>query len=203
MSGRLDARDLASRGARGVTTVHAGVRTLTPLGPDTVPPPTCRGARPGKTQDVTRNPRHRRKTCERNFIRRAVLPGVAALALVLSACGGDARRRRGHGGGGASGSVAVDGSSTVFPMSDAAAELLSEENPDIEVSVSESGTAEASRSSAPARPTSPTRRGRSMTTRPPPARRRASSTPSSRSRPTRSRWSCTPTSPSTASPSTS
>ena len=43
-------------------------------------------------------------------------------------------------GGGASGSVSVDGSSTVFPMSDAAAELLSEENPDIKVTVGESGT---------------------------------------------------------------
>jgi phosphate transport system substrate-binding protein len=75
-------------------------------------------------------------------IRRAALPGVAALALVLSACGGDASGDGGDGGdgGGVSGSVAVDGSSTVFPMSDAAAELLAEDSPDIEVSVSESGT---------------------------------------------------------------
>ena len=74
-------------------------------------------------------------------IRRAVLPGFAALALVLSACGGeDDANASDEGGSGASGSVAVDGSSTVFPMSDAAAELLAEENPDIEVSVSESGT---------------------------------------------------------------
>ena len=41
---------------------------------------------------------------------------------------------------GVSGSVAVDGSSTVFPMSDAAAEFLNEENPDIKVTVGESGT---------------------------------------------------------------
>ncbi len=67
-------------------------------------------------------------------MRWALLPGIAALALVLTACGGDAE------GGGVSGKVTVDGSSTVFPMSDAAAELLAEENPDIEVSVSESGT---------------------------------------------------------------
>ncbi len=74
-------------------------------------------------------------------IRRAILPGVAALALVLSACSGeDDANASDEGGSGASGSVAVDGSSTVFPMSDAAAELLAEENPDIEVSVSESGT---------------------------------------------------------------
>jgi phosphate transport system substrate-binding protein len=36
--------------------------------------------------------------------------------------------------------VAVDGSSTVFPMSNAAAELLNEENPDVKVTVAESGT---------------------------------------------------------------
>ncbi len=74
-------------------------------------------------------------------IRRAILPGVAALALVLSACSGeDDANASDEGGSSASGSVAVDGSSTVFPMSDAAAELLAEENPDVEVSVSESGT---------------------------------------------------------------
>ena len=69
-------------------------------------------------------------------IRRAIVPGLAVLALALSACGGDDS----DSGSGASGSVKVDGSSTVFPMSDAAYELLREENPDIEVSVSESGT---------------------------------------------------------------
>ena len=75
-------------------------------------------------------------------IRRAIVPGVAALALVLSACGGDddGKRRATSGEAVPAGQVAVDGSSTVFPMSDAAAELLSEENPDVEVSVSESGT---------------------------------------------------------------
>jgi phosphate transport system substrate-binding protein len=73
-------------------------------------------------------------------MRRAVVPGFAVLALALSACGGaDAGDSSGEGGG-ASGSVAVDGSSTVFPMSDAAAELLLEENPDVKVTVAESGT---------------------------------------------------------------
>lgn len=80
---------------------------------------------------------------KRSSIRRAVVPGIAALALTLSACGGgDAGESGGgsEGEGGASGSVIVDGSSTVFPMSDAAAELLSEENPGVQTTVSESGT---------------------------------------------------------------
>ncbi|MDQ4054322.1 MAG: PstS family phosphate ABC transporter substrate-binding protein [Actinomycetota bacterium] len=72
-------------------------------------------------------------------IRRAFVPGIAVLALALSACGG-ADAGEDNGEGGASGSVSVDGSSTVFPMSDAAAELLNEENPDIQVAVAESGT---------------------------------------------------------------
>ncbi len=64
----------------------------------------------------------------------AFVPGIAALATVLAACGGQA------GADGASGTVAVDGSSTVFPMSQAANELLSEENPDVKVTVGASGT---------------------------------------------------------------
>ncbi len=71
------------------------------------------------------------------LLRRAVVPVVATLALTLSACGGQADA---GGGDGASGTVAVDGSSTVYPLSSAAAELLNEENPDIKVTVGESGT---------------------------------------------------------------
>ena len=68
-------------------------------------------------------------------IRWAALPG-ALLALSLAACGtGDEGRSQG-----ASGTVAVDGSSTVFPMSSAAYELLSEENPGMRVTVGASGT---------------------------------------------------------------
>ena len=72
--------------------------------------------------------------------RRAILPGVAVLAMALSACGGADAGADAGSGNGASGSVAVDGSSTVFPMSNAAAELLNEENPDVKVTVAESGT---------------------------------------------------------------
>ena len=70
-------------------------------------------------------------------MRWALVPGIVGLALALAACGGG---QSAAGGSGASGSVAVDGSSTVFPMSNAAAELLSEENANVQVSVGESGT---------------------------------------------------------------
>jgi len=73
-------------------------------------------------------------------IRWGIVPGIAALALALSACGGANAGDDENGSSGASGSVKVDGSSTVFPMSDTAAELLNEENSAIQVSVSESGT---------------------------------------------------------------
>jgi len=73
-------------------------------------------------------------------IRRVVVPGVAAaLALALTACGGG-QAAEGSSGDSVSGSVTVDGSSTVFPLSDAAAELLAEENPDVQVSVGSAGT---------------------------------------------------------------
>lgn len=74
---------------------------------------------------------------DRSVIRRAIVPGIAALSLLLTACGGDAN---GDEGGDVTGSVTVDGSSTVFPMSSAAGELLSEEAPQVEVAVGESGT---------------------------------------------------------------
>jgi phosphate transport system substrate-binding protein len=67
--------------------------------------------------------------------RRAIVPGIAALALALSACGGGASDADG-----VAGEVAVDGSSTVYPMSATAYEFLSEENADIKVSVGFSGT---------------------------------------------------------------
>ncbi|MGL5823942.1 MAG: PstS family phosphate ABC transporter substrate-binding protein [Nocardioides sp.] len=66
--------------------------------------------------------------------------GAALLALTLTACGGQSDATDTGASAGVSGSVAVDGSSTVFPLSDAAAELLNEENPDIQVTVGEAGT---------------------------------------------------------------
>jgi len=84
-------------------------------------------------------------------IRRAVVPGVAALALLLTACAGEDEAEGGTGtdsgsGGtssldtGVSGEVIVDGSSTVYPMTTAAAQLMNAEGSPVEVSVGESGT---------------------------------------------------------------
>lgn len=74
----------------------------------------------------------------RTSFRRAIAPAAAivALSLSLTACGGDDA----EGASGASGSVVVDGSSTVEPMSKAASELLSETAPDVQVAVGASGT---------------------------------------------------------------
>jgi phosphate transport system substrate-binding protein len=66
-----------------------------------------------------------------------------ALTLGVAACGGD----DGGGGGsgassqdGLSGQIAIDGSSTVFPFAEAAAELFNEDNPDVRITVGQSGT---------------------------------------------------------------
>ena len=72
----------------------------------------------------------------RTSTRLAASAGTVVMTLGLAACGATAEGNS----GGASGSVAVDGSSTVFPMSNAAYELLSEENPDVRVTVGSSGT---------------------------------------------------------------
>jgi phosphate transport system substrate-binding protein len=83
---------------------------------------------------VQRN--HQESEVIRTSTRWAVGPAVAALALSLAACGGQATSDS----DGASGSVKVDGSSTVYPLSNAAAELLLEENGDVDVTVGEAGT---------------------------------------------------------------
>ncbi len=71
------------------------------------------------------------------------LAAVSACALVLTACGGNQGESSGSGGEGGeeiSGSVAVDGSSTVAPLSEAAAALYAEEQPQVNVTVATSGT---------------------------------------------------------------
>jgi phosphate transport system substrate-binding protein len=62
---------------------------------------------------------------------------VLALPFVASACGDD---NSGGGSSNLSGSIAVDGSSTVGPLTEAAAELFREENPDVRITVGISGT---------------------------------------------------------------
>ncbi len=71
--------------------------------------------------------------------RRNTLLVVAGLAFALLgvACGGGTDT---GGGGGLSGQIAADGSSTVFPITQAVAEEFNRENPDVRVSVGTSGT---------------------------------------------------------------
>jgi phosphate transport system substrate-binding protein len=66
--------------------------------------------------------------------------GITALALAVAvaACGGDDNNS--GGGGNLSGTIAIDGSSTVGPLTEVAAELFREENPDVKVTVGVSGT---------------------------------------------------------------
>ena len=72
---------------------------------------------------------------------------AGTLAFGVAACGDDeessaARRHRASSGGGGevSGKIAIDGSSTVAPFAEAAAELFQEENPDVQITVGTSGT---------------------------------------------------------------
>jgi phosphate transport system substrate-binding protein len=68
---------------------------------------------------------------------------VLALSFVVAACGG-AGGGGSQGGGGepASGEIAIEGSSTVQPITQAAAELFREENPDARISVGGAGTSD-------------------------------------------------------------
>lgn len=81
--------------------------------------------------------------------RRAALPlSAVAVALTLAACGGDtsgdqdaaAGADGGTTEGGLSGDIVVDGSSTVTPLTEPAAELFMQENGDVRVAVGTSGT---------------------------------------------------------------
>ena len=74
----------------------------------------------------------------RRALRKAAAP-LAALPLVLVACGGQSEGSSGDGSG-VSGEVVVDGSSTVEPLTAVAGELFKEENPDVNVSVGTAGT---------------------------------------------------------------
>ena len=70
-----------------------------------------------------------------------VVAGCALLTLGLAACGGDDDDDGGDGSASnLSGTIRADGSSTVAPLTETAAELFQEENPDTEVTVGTSGT---------------------------------------------------------------
>jgi phosphate transport system substrate-binding protein len=75
-----------------------------------------------------------------------VLAMVASLAFVVAACGDDEEGAPATGGseessgGDLSGEIRIDGSSTVFPFAQAAAELFNEENGDVKITVGQSGT---------------------------------------------------------------
>ncbi len=68
-----------------------------------------------------------------------------ALALGAAACGGDDDENGGSGGGGGgggdlSGTIRIDGSSTVGPFAQAAQEAFQGENPGVRITVAQSGT---------------------------------------------------------------
>ena len=70
---------------------------------------------------------------------------LLTLALVLAGCGGggekqeDTAKEKG-GGGGSPGQIAVEGSSTVLPITQAAAEAFNQQNPDVQITVGGAGT---------------------------------------------------------------
>jgi phosphate transport system substrate-binding protein len=76
----------------------------------------------------------------------APLAVTSTAVLVLVACGGGNDPQNVSAGGGhtseaaLSGQIVIDGSSTVFPLTSAAAELFQQENPGVQVSVGNSGT---------------------------------------------------------------
>ncbi|GAB4341454.1 MAG: PstS family phosphate ABC transporter substrate-binding protein [Cyanophyceae cyanobacterium] len=87
---------------------------------------------------------------KRSAIRHLLLAATAVSATAIAACGGatnqatteggSATETAAAGGSGLSGAVMVDGSSTVFPISEGMAEEFMKANPDVRVTVGVSGT---------------------------------------------------------------
>jgi phosphate transport system substrate-binding protein len=81
---------------------------------------------------------------KRRTIKIAALPAALALSATLAACGGDSddssTGSSGEGGENLSGTINIDGSSTVAPLAEAASELFSQEHPDVRIPVGTSGT---------------------------------------------------------------
>ncbi|MGH3715329.1 MAG: PstS family phosphate ABC transporter substrate-binding protein [Micromonosporaceae bacterium] len=78
---------------------------------------------------------------KRNVLARQAVAGAALVALALTGCSSNPAGGNGSGDEKElSGSVKIDGSSTVAPLSEAAAELYSDEQPKVKVGVGTSGT---------------------------------------------------------------
>lgn len=77
-------------------------------------------------------------------LRYAALSGAIVLALGVAACGDsgsdDSSTTSGSDGASLSGTIRIDGSSTVGPLTEAMAERFMAENPDVRISVGTSGT---------------------------------------------------------------
>jgi phosphate transport system substrate-binding protein len=85
------------------------------------------------------NDEHTRRGSMRKLL---AFAACGALALGAAACGSDGDSDSGGGGGGGdlSGKIRIDGSSTVAPFAQAAAEEFQAQNPDVKITVGTSGT---------------------------------------------------------------
>jgi phosphate transport system substrate-binding protein len=67
---------------------------------------------------------------------------IVALSLVLAGCGSGASGQQQGGGQAVSGEISIEGSSTVQPITQAAAELFRQENPEARIEVGGAGTSD-------------------------------------------------------------
>jgi hypothetical protein len=117
---------------------------------------------------------------------------AAALILLAAACGNDDGSDADGAGSELSGSVSIDGSSTVFPVLEAVAEELGKLHRDVRVTVGVSGTGGGFEKFCGERRTAPTPRARSRTASASAALRTESSSSSCASASTDSPWWRTP-----------
>lgn len=75
-----------------------------------------------------------------SFKTASISASVLAAAFLLTACGGQSATTSSDPNAGLSGAVTIDGSSTVAPLSEAAADLFRDIEPDVNVTVATSGT---------------------------------------------------------------
>ena len=71
---------------------------------------------------------------------RKLMLALVAVTVLLAACGDDDNDDAGGASQDLSGSIRIDGSSTVGPLSEAAAELFREDNPGVQITVGTAGT---------------------------------------------------------------